>query len=182
MDKSFSNKKELRKDFLKRREALSEKEARERSVCVIQKLRSDLYFRKARTILIYVSKGKEISTHDLIKEASKEKIVLIPRLREKKLEAVRFTSFDDMANGDFGVLEPKSGEAFDINKIDLVVLPGLAFDKHGYRLGYGLGYFDQFLKAYQGRKIALAYDFPLTKTLPHDEWDVRVDEVISDTP
>ena len=176
------DKTELRKEFLKRRESLSEKEAKERSALVIQKLRNDPYFKKAGTVLVYVSKGKEIFTHDLIQETSKEKLVLVPRLREKRLEAVRFTSFNDMANGDFGVLEPKSGEAFDINKIDLVVLPGLAFDKHGYRLGYGLGYFDQFLKAYQGRKIALAYDFQLTKTLPHDEWDVRVDEVISDTP
>ncbi|MDO8480723.1 MAG: 5-formyltetrahydrofolate cyclo-ligase [Nanoarchaeota archaeon] len=172
----------LRKEFLRLRNALTGKEAKAANRLVIRRLKADPAFKKAKQVLIYVSRGKEIGTHDLIKEISKEKEVYVPRVKGKTLQCVRFSSFEHLVKGEFGVLEPTKGKVVEVADIDLVVLPGLAFDKEGYRLGYGWGYFDTLLKGYQGRKVALAYSFQLVDSLPHDEWDVKVDEVITDTP
>jgi 5-formyltetrahydrofolate cyclo-ligase len=81
----------------------------------------------------------------------------------------------------FGICEPRSGEAVPLARIDLVVLPGVAFDKKGIRLGYGLGCYDRALAAIERPTlVGLAYDFQVVNALPREEHDIPVDMVVTE--
>ena len=91
-------------------------------------------------------------------------------------------SFDDLQKGTFGILEPKP-EAMNLvapDELDLVLVPGIAFDKRGYRLGYGGGFYDAFLAQTKSVKVGLAFDFQIVDLLPTREEDERVDLIVSE--
>ena len=137
-------------------------------------------FKKADVIFCYVSAFNEIGTHSLIKELIKEKTVVVPKCLNKNGEmiCVRIFSFAELEKGMFGIYEPKKDDAFDKKLIDTVIMPGVAFDRCGHRLGFGKGFYDRFLSDINPYKIALSHKELIFDEIPHDEKDVCMDKII----
>lgn len=173
-------KQKLRKQLLEKRNSLSNEEAETKSRIIIEKLKKDKDYIKAKTIMFYVSKGKEVRTHEIIKEALKNKKIIVPKVHGKDLLCCELKDFDKMEYSCYGILEPAEEVTCNMSKIELIIVPGIAFDKRGHRIGYGKGYYDDLLKKTKCPKIGLAYDFQIIDKIPVDEWDIKVDKVISD--
>ncbi|MEE0866953.1 MAG: 5-formyltetrahydrofolate cyclo-ligase [Clostridia bacterium] len=137
-------------------------------------------FKKADVIFCYVSAFNEVGTHSLIKELLKEKTVVVPKCLNKDGEmiCVKLSSFEELEKGMFGIFEPRSSEAFDKKLIDAVIMPGVAFDKSGHRLGFGKGFYDRFLSDISPYKIALSHKELVFDEIPYDEKDVPMDKII----
>ncbi len=131
-------------------------------------------------IMAYHSLPDEVDTRKLLDHLlSMEKTVVLPQVTGPSTMVLRrYEGPDSLREGAYGILEPV-GELFnDYSSIDLVIVPGMAFDHAGHRLGRGKGYYDRLLpqltKAY---KIGLCFDFQMTDNVPHDEKDVVMEEV-----
>ena len=99
------------------------------------------------------------------------------------MEAVKIVDLTNLKEDKYGILEPtKDIEAMNKNELDLVIMPGLAFDTNGGRLGYGGGYYDKYLQKIAGNlsKVALAYDFQIVQEVPKEEHDIKVDYIITE--
>lgn len=136
----------------------------------------------ARIVATYVSKEREVDTHKLIKyflENCKE--ILVPFVKGKELLFSQIYDFDkDLELGCFGILEPKNKKPTDVYKADTILVPGIAFDEQGYRIGYGGGYFDKVLKNFKNAKIGLAYKIQIISEVPREEHDVPVDVIVTE--
>lgn len=170
----------LRKELLEKRKSLGTQEAEKRSEIIIAKLLQDKDYIKSKTVMFYVSKGNEVRTQELIKQAMKTKKVIVPKVTGKGLICCELKDFENMEFSCFGILEPKEEITCDISEIDLIIVPGIVFDKSGHRIGYGNGYYDRLLKNARCKKIGLAYNFQLMDKISADAWDQRVDKVIVD--
>ncbi len=137
-------------------------------------------FKNAKVIFCYVSAHGEVGTHNLIEELLKEKDVVVPYCTDKcgNMIAVKINSPADLAEGSFGILEPKNPVEFPKEKIDFAIVPGIAFDKEGFRLGYGKGYYDRFLCDISPYKLGVCKKEFLVDSLPHDEYDIKMDNVM----
>lgn len=98
------------------------------------------------------------------------------------MKALEIKSLLDLnESGAFGILEPEFLNNDVSDMVDLVILPGLAFDEAGNRIGYGGGFYDKFLSKYKDlKKIALCYEFQILKNICKEEFDQRVDEIITE--
>lgn len=138
--------------------------------------------RKARTILAYSSLPDEVPTQELLDTLVREgKTVLLPRIvSDTEMCLHHYTGRNDLAKGAFGILEP-TGELFDAyQQIDVAIIPGMAFDKQGHRLGRGKGYYDRFLPLLpEAYRIGVCYPSRLLPHIPTDDHDILMDEVIS---
>ncbi|MBR9699428.1 5-formyltetrahydrofolate cyclo-ligase [Candidatus Woesearchaeota archaeon] len=170
---------ELRKKFLELRSTLSPEEAKRKSSAIIKRLQEDPDFQKAKKVMFFVSYNNEVYTHDIIKETLKEKEVFVPKMKAG-IKCCILRAFDDMELSSVGILEPPVCEALDIADMDVIIVPGVVFDRKGHRIGFGKGFYDELLRGFAGKKIGLAYDFQIIDEIPKDDWDVQLDKVISD--
>ncbi len=135
----------------------------------------------------YVSFGTEVPTHELLRRLLAEgKHVCVPSFDPvgQRYICSELKHFDaDLVGGRLGILEPKhvALRPVHVDKVDVWLVPGLAFDEAGHRLGRGMGYFDQLLRDARGVKIALAYDFQVVKKVPTDGHDVDMDLIVTET-
>lgn len=136
-------------------------------------------FIKAKNIFVYVSKDHEVTTLDIIKTSLKlGKNVYCPIIRNDAIKAGNLEDMQNLRLGAFEVLEPQ--KITRRSKFDIVIVPGIAFDKNGSRLGHGGGYFDAFLPKVSGRRIALAFDFQLLDKVETKSHDTSVDTIITE--
>ena len=171
----------IRKQILKERDSLTEKEIKEKSKLIEEKLFSLPEYKKAKTVSFFVSFGSEVYTHDMIKEALKEKEVCVPVVQGDYILLSKINGFGDLdKQGKYGILEPSSIIEIDKELVDLIIVPGVAFDKKGYRIGYGRGYYDKLLKEFNGKTIGLAFSLQIVNKIPKEEHDIRVDKVITE--
>lgn len=170
---------EIRERLLKLRRSLSEEEVKRSSERIKEKLFSLDDYRRSKVIMFYLSHDKEVDTRSMIEETLPSKKVLVPCVDAGEINPVVLRDLENLGRGAFGIPEPKDRFPFD-GEIDLILVPGIAFDLEGYRIGYGKGYYDRFLKRVQARKIGLAYDFQVTESIPHEDGDVPVDKVITE--
>ena len=135
----------------------------------------------AHTVLLYSALPDEVPTLPLLNRLSTEgKTVLLPRVvSDTDMELRRYTGPNDLEQGAFGIMEP-TGELFtDYDNIDVAVVPGMAFDREGHRLGRGKGYYDRFLAQLPHTyKIGICFPFQLVDHVPADAHDILMDEVI----
>lgn len=135
----------------------------------------------SQTILAYSALPDEVPTQMLIDEWLRQgKTVLLPRVvNDTDMELRRYTGQHDLQEGAYGILEP-NGELFTDDKtIDVAIVPGMAFDAEGHRLGRGKGYYDRFLaRVPYLYKIGLCFSWQMVDCVPHDEHDIVMDEVI----
>ena len=187
MDTAALEKQRLREERLAAREALSEQERSVLDDRITQKLLAASEYVEATTVLTYVSISSEVSTRMFIESALRDgKTVAVPRcLPGHCLEFVAIASLEQLEPAPFNLLEPaKDLSALTDSQMNnaICIVPALLVDTKGYRLGYGAGFYDRFLSTYSGKKICLAYQQNLSKTmLPHTEFDVPVDMIITES-
>lgn len=181
------DKEKIRKKLIHKRRALTQLEVKKNSSKIFHRLISTDEFKNAKTILFYVSKDNEARTIPTIEFALKnKKIVCVPKVDVTKhiFHPIRISSSDkDLHKGHFGIHEPlfETKNIVPVKNIDLIIVPGIAFDLNGHRLGWGKGYYDKFLeKAKRIHKIGLAFDFQILPELPKDKHDVPVDMVMTE--
>lgn len=184
---SFSDKHQLRGLMKKMRKEHPAKERQEKSCLICKKLIASPEFQRAKTILLYCPKADEVDTWAVITEALvQEKTVCLPRTDEKSREisAHRITGSEKLEKAAFGIFEPVADESKAVapEKIDLIIVPGVAFDVHGDRVGHGLGYYDKFLAAAKNAlKVAIAFDFQVVnEKIVCEAHDVTVDQIITE--
>lgn len=174
-------KSELRQIIRRAKRQFSQEQLGELSLSIIDTLCHNKHFINAKTILAYHSLPDEVSTHDFIKEYSKTKTILLPKvIGDGEMEIRRYRGEEDLRLGSFGIMEP-CGEIFsDYEHIDLAIIPGMAFDQKGNRLGRGKGYYDRFLsRTHNIYKVGICFPFQLVDEVPIEEYDVAMDIVVS---
>lgn len=172
------SKKALRTKISLKRSNLNFSEIREKSNVIMEKLLSLSQFQKAQVVAFYLSKSDEVQTENAIKKILEEKTILVP-VTKNEIKLVKFTSFSDLEPALFSVPEPKT-KRYSNQQPDVIVIPGLAFDKHGNRLGYGKGYYDTLLKNLKSIKVGVCFDFQLINNVPSYEHDQKVDTIITE--
>lgn len=180
----------LRKKMRVKIKAQNESERRKRSTIVQSKIFSCKDFLDARCIMFYVSKGTgEVETGPLIKRAlemGKRVALPVTMVRERTMKPVYVKDTSEpLRKGPYGIYEPavsKNKRPVRLKDIDLVIVPGLAFDKHHNRLGRGQGYYDNFLKHLpcDTPKIGLGFRFQLFKKIPAVQKDIPLTSVMTD--
>lgn len=190
MEEIYSKKKELRKSILDIRNNLDTDTKKENDNIIKNKLLESSYYKNAEKIFIYISYSSEIDTIEIIKKALKDgKEIFVPRtvFKTKAMDAVKIISLENLKKDRYGILEPEEGEPhINPDELDLIVVPGVAFDDRGGRIGYGAGYYDRYFKKISKerskiiKKIALAYDFQVIEEVPMDEQDVKIDCIITE--
>lgn len=171
----------LRKEIRLLKDQFSSEELTAMSETTIQKLKCSLRFQSAKTVMMYYSLPDEVNTHDFIHEITADKNVVLPVVIDhENIELRIFHNSDEMKYGAYDIMEP-TGEVFDrYEEIDVAVIPGMAFDRNGHRLGRGKGYYDRFLKKIPNAyKIGICFNFQKVENVPSSEYDVNMNEVIS---
>jgi 5-formyltetrahydrofolate cyclo-ligase len=182
-----SNKNDLRKKFAQKRDRLTPVARARDSAIIRQRVFNLPEWKKARTILAYVSFRSEVETHSLIQDAlNQNKRMVLPVIdpTTKTIHLSELKTWGDLAAGAHGIFEPaeafrKRVEPFEVN---LVLVPGLAFDRGGGRLGMGGGYFDKLLVQIPATpRIALAYSIQVQKTpLPMHDHDIHMQAIVTE--
>lgn len=142
-------------------------------------------YKKSNIVFIYVSKEIEVDTLEIIDRAFKDgKKVAVPRcvIGERSMDFYIIKSINDLEKGSFGVLEPIVSQCQKITDLSkgFCIVPGFCFDKEGYRLGYGKGYYDRFLSDFKGVTAGICYSNCIEKYLPHGYFDRPMDFIITE--
>lgn len=181
------DKKELRRELLKKRDSLSPKEQERARVLITERLLGHQWFYGSDILLGFVSFGSEIWTGDLLEEARRKgKKVYVPRVEGENMVFYRYEGAGELTEGYRGILEPVGREekyVYDAEqaKRTLILLPGVGFDPFRNRLGYGKGFYDRFLSDKEGlqlRSIAIGHSCQMVERLPEEEHDIRPYQVI----
>lgn len=183
---SSSSKSEIRKDILYKRNSLSEYEIINNSKIISDRIISTKEYKNSESIGAYYPTGSEVKTFDIIKHSiERKKEVGLPRvidstkieffkIMEDSFEKIKFTK------GKYGIFE-NATSTINMEKMDLLIIPGIAFDLQGNRLGYGKGYYDRFLSLRKVKYIiALAYETQIVNDIPNNENDIPVDVIITE--
>jgi 5-formyltetrahydrofolate cyclo-ligase len=167
--------KQIRNGFL----SFSEKEKKRQSDIIFNKIESLPEFLTAKTILVFWSLPDEVITFNFIQKWHQQKTILLPCVQENDIHLKIFDGTESMHLGTFNISEPQGEYFTNVSVIDLGIIPGLAFDKQGNRLGRGKGYYDRFLPKLLSPKIGICYDFQFIENIPSDHWDIKMDMVIT---
>ncbi|MBI3306310.1 MAG: 5-formyltetrahydrofolate cyclo-ligase [Candidatus Omnitrophica bacterium] len=166
--------------------AISGNSRKRRSRKIIRALVRTVEFKQARNIMTYIPISGEVDTRTVLLSARKgHKKIYVPKINSsrKTIAAIRISNPSlELKKGKYGILEPCGRHLSRLNpaKIDLVIVPGLGFDRSGGRLGRGAGYFDRFLKrTKKAKKIGLAFREQMRKKIPMESHDVFMDRVIA---
>ncbi len=179
----MDNKNALRQQARAAREAWEERYLQRADSAIARRILEMEIWRAADTVFTYISIGREVDTRTLIEAAlAQGKRVCAPRcIRKGRMEARRIRSIRELVPASFGLLEPPESVALvRPGEIDLILVPCLAADNAGYRLGYGGGYYDRFLAGAKGVSICLCRERALWESVPRDAHDARVDFVVTE--
>ncbi len=175
----------LRQKYRARRTALTPEEKARRDEAIAARVASLWQYQRCRTLLTYVSTAIEVDTFRLIDRALADgKTVAVPRCvpGTRYMEFYRIRGVDELSPGTFGVLEPAPIEENRLTNFSgsLCIVPALSYDWHGFRLGYGKGYYDRFLSKYTGSIIGICYSDCVQQTLPHGRFDRPVELLVTE--
>lgn len=181
MKKTLRKKKNIRKKMLKTRQQMNKSKRIEKSREICQRVEKFISEKKLSSVMVFVSMKNEVNTYPLIDRLiEQDKTVLAPVMNDvtKELLPYRLTdSKTELVQNEYAIYEPNPEfcKLFPAEEIELVLVPGLAFDRNGYRIGYGGGYYDRFLKYCPDAVwLGLAYENQLVDSIPHEKWDVPV--------
>lgn len=176
------DKKAIRDLIREKKRAMSEAEICRASAILAEKLAEDPLYRQAASLYGYLSYNQEVRTMPILERALREgKRVAVPKVYGQQMRFVWLRDLSRVAKGYAGILEPVDDEPVARDPTALVLMPGLAFDRQGHRIGYGGGFYDRFLAVEPNHPtVALCYGFQLFPTLPAEAFDIAVDRVIWD--
>lgn len=186
-------KSEIRIDQKKRRDELTKEQRHLFDESILSKLLGTKEYQDCKRLFTYISFQAEINTLPIIAQAFLQgKQVYVPKVEAHGMEFYEISSMEGLQRSNYGILEPigcKESRYVPLSnspnqKDNIMLLPGLAFDSTGNRIGYGAGYYDRYLNLHPKDtfyKIALAYDFQMIERVPAKEFDVRADAIITPT-
>ena len=174
-------KQDIRKNVLKQRNLMTEKEWDEHSHEIYKKVVTHPFFLESKEVYCYINFRNEVGTKKIIEEAWRlGKRVAAPRIEGSEMNFYYIDSFTKLESGYFGVLEPVGEEKAEGEQV-LVIMPGAAFDKKKNRIGYGKGYYDRFLEKYPTyRTLALAFELQVVDKIPSDSFDVKPNQIVTE--
>ena len=179
---------ELRKEIKLKRENIDKKTKLKFDEKIRKTLLEKDVYINSKVVFIYVNMDSEVDPLEIIKELLvSNKTLAVPKvipvtLKERQMKALKIESLLQLnESGAFGILEPSSFCEDVSEEVDLIIIPGLAFDLKGNRLGYGGGFYDRFLSKYpNSKRVALCYDFQIYDEIPHEFFDEKMDLIISE--
>lgn len=171
------DKKELRKKYTKVRADVEDKEGKDR--LIRKNLRELEIYKKAKSVFVFISYKSEVDTRRIIEDILADgKKLLVPLVKGSEMIAVEVKGIDDLEPNKMGILEPKSGD--EVTDVDLTITPGLAFDKDGYRLGYGGGYYDKFFAKVDTIRMGIGYFDQYVESLVHEDYDKALEYLLTE--
>ena len=174
------DKKELRRSIREKKRAMSEAEINERSAKLGQLLTASEAYKNARTIYGYLPYNQEVRTVPMLERALKDgKRVAVPKCYGNEMKFIFMDDLSKVEKGYANIPEPIADGPIADDETALVLMPGLAFDSQGHRIGYGGGFYDKFLAAEPNHPtLALCYEFQMLPRLETEEHDIPVDYVL----
>lgn len=174
------DKKTLRKKIREQKQAMTPAQIEKASETLVQMFLETEQYRQAKTLYGYLPYNQEVRTVPILEQALADgKKVAVPKVYGDNMKFIYLTDLTQVACGYYGIPEPVADGPEGDDPTALVLMPGLAFDREGHRIGYGGGYYDKFLKDEpQHPTIALCYAFQVVEDLPTEEFDVPVDYVL----
>ena len=174
------NKKELRSIVRNQKRAMTEEMIRQKSECLARQLLEIPEYRNARSIYGYLPYNQEVRTVPMLAQALREgKRVAVPKCYGEEMRFIWLEDLSQVAKGYAGIPEPIADGPVADDETALVLMPGLAFDRAGRRIGYGGGFYDRFLAREENHPtVALCYDFQIFDSLDTEEFDIPVDLVL----
>jgi 5-formyltetrahydrofolate cyclo-ligase len=182
----MTEKADIRKRILRLRDAMTQDQIAAGSAAALERLTLLEPVRRALTLLIYLNFGSEVGTDDLVRWGlrSGKRIAVSRCIPESRgLAACLIGDLGEVAPGHYGIREPKAHliRPVPAGEIDVVIVPGVAFDRRGYRVGYGGGYYDRFLpQAPRAARIGVAFACQVAAGIPADSHDIPMDGVVTD--
>ena len=176
----MESKKDIRKCVLEKRNCISKQEWEEKSRLICEKVVTHPFFLDSNVICCYVDYRNEVRTREIIETAWKQsKKVAVPKVYGDIMKFIYLDDLTQVEKSDMGIPEPVADEPVAEDQTALVLMPGLAFDKEGHRIGYGGGFYDKFLMAEPSHPtVALCYEFQMYAHLDTEEFDIPVDLVL----
>lgn len=181
-------KKFIREALLEKRGQLSAEEVQYKSKSIFRELSSTEIYQRSSNVMLYISFRNEVHTGEIIDDLLSigKKVfipIAVPSTREILVSELRDPD-KDLEVGNYGVLEPKreAVRVSDPGILDLILVPGVAFDEKGYRIGYGAGYYDRFLPGISPSvpTVGLAFELQMTERLPREKYDFAVQYIITE--
>ena len=188
MEDVKARKSEIRQSTVARRDALTKKQRTERSAAIMGRLFEFANFLESRIVLFYLSHKSEVDTDPMIRQAlALEKIIALPLIDEetKGIVPLKIDNLDkDTQPGYRGIREPipQRCKQIPVEHINLAIVPGIAFDERGGRIGYGTGFYDRFIPDLDitTRKVALAFECQIVPQIPMEPHDRYTDIIITE--
>jgi 5-formyltetrahydrofolate cyclo-ligase len=179
------DKAKLRNAMIASLNKLSQQEKSEIEQQLIEHLLKSKLWKEADTIGITVSQGFEWNTSPIIEAGWQQgKTIAVPKCihSDKRMIFYKLDHYDQLEKVYYDLLEPKPEETVEIPKsqLELLIVPGLLYDKKGYRIGFGGGYYDRFLADFPNKTVSLVYSRQLEESLPTDSFDIPVQHIITE--
>ncbi|MBN2796566.1 MAG: 5-formyltetrahydrofolate cyclo-ligase [Clostridia bacterium] len=178
-------KKDFRKKMLQIRSELNEEQVREKSKVITETLLESHLFHEKSNIMLYMDFRNEVKTSALIEYVLKHHHLILPKvdMKTKTMTLHWIKDISQLVKSKFGILEPTDEYQIQPDKLDLILAPGVAFDKEGYRLGYGGGFYDRLLEKKNRctMVIALAFDCQVAEYVPKEDHDFKMDAIITES-
>lgn len=147
---------------------------------VLTKLEASPRFQQAQVVMLYYSLPDEVQTHHFVEHWAQSKRIILPVVVGDDLVLRSYHGRHELVKGAYGIEEPTGPPFLQLEQIECIVVPGVAFDSQGNRLGRGKGYYDRLLpRLPQAYKIGLCFPFQRVEQVPTEPFDIRMDEVIS---
>jgi 5-formyltetrahydrofolate cyclo-ligase len=175
-------KNEIRKKVLADRDSMPPPQRSAKSREIEERLFSLPEFKSARTIMFFASFRSEVETAPMIRRAlASGKRIVLPKVKGKELELFEIRNFDsDVSPGAWGILEPRESAPAELDAIDLMIVPGAAFDRQGNRIGYGAGFYDKLLSEFKKLTIAVAFDSQIVSAVPAAAHDIPIKKIVTE--
>jgi 5-formyltetrahydrofolate cyclo-ligase len=175
-------KKKIRKEVLAARDLIPAEERSEKSLSIEARLFELPEFKTAGVILFFASFRSEVQTGPMIRRAlAAGKRVILPRVNGDRLNLFEIFDFDhDTAPGSRGIPEPRIAAPVQLGAVNLIVIPGAAFDEQGNRAGYGAGFYDKLLSTFAKATVALAFESQIVPCIPAERHDIPVQKIVTE--
>lgn len=170
----------LRKKVSSLKKGYRQDELHNRSLEILSVLEITGVFQDAKTILIYNNLQDEVQTSDFIQKWNGTKDFYLPVIVADEIIFRKYTTSVKFEQSSIGIMEPIGENFTAYNKVDLIIIPGVAFDRRKNRLGRGKGYYDRFLSTIKAPKMGICFEFQLFDDIPNDKDDIKMDYVVSE--
>lgn len=182
-DRLKRDKRALRREVIARRDALPERDRAAASLTIADRVAALPEAGDARSAMVFWTFGSEVDTAPLIERmVAADRTVALPRIEGSEIVPVAFAPGDPTTETSFGAREPAGENVLDPAELDLVIVPGVAFDRSGNRVGYGAGYYDRFLRRVRTGvpAVAIAFALQVVPEVPAGRTDRPVDAIVTE--